>query len=214
MEAGSLIHELQLSRERLVAAREEERRRLRHDLHDGVGPELAGMALQLDSLSTRLRGDPELAARAERLRDQMRRTVAEVRRAVDDLRPPALDQLGLAGALREQLSAYGSGELQVGELPPLPAAVEVGAYRIAGEAVANALRHSGAHRCVVRVEVEEGWLVVEVVDDGRGLAPDALPGVGLTSMRERAAEVGGRFEVGLGPHGGTLLRARLPRAAR
>ena len=211
LEAGSLTHEVQRSRERLVAAREEERRRLRHDLHDGVGPELAGMALQLDSLSSRLAGDPELAARAERLRDQMRRTVAEVRRAVDDLRPPALDQLGLAGALREHLSAYGWVELQVGELPALPAAVEVAAYRIAGEAVANAVRHSGAQRCAVRVEAEEGWLVVEVVDDGQGLAPDAPPGVGLTSMRERAAEVGGRFEVGPGPDGGTVLRARLPR---
>ena len=214
LEAGALTHDLQLSRERLVAAREEERRRLRHDLHDGVGPELAGMALQLDSLSARLAGDPELAARAERLRDQMRRTVAEVRRAVDDLRPPALDQLGLAGALREQLATYGWVELHVGDLPPLPAAVEVAAYRIAGEAVANAVRHSGARRCAVRVELEEGWLVVEVVDDGRGLTPDAPPGVGLTSMRERAAEVGGRFEVGPGPDGGTVLRARLPRAAR
>jgi signal transduction histidine kinase len=217
LEAGSLTHELQRSRERLVAAREEERRRLRHDLHDGVGPELAGMALQLDSLSARLAGDPDLAARAARLRDQMRRTVAEVRRAVDDLRPPALDQLGLAGALREQVSAYGWVEVEVGELPALPAAVEVAAYRIAGEAVANAVRHSGARQCVLRVsvedDVEEGWLVVEVVDDGQGLAPDAPPGVGLTSMRERAAEVGGRFEVGPGPTGGTVLRARLPRGA-
>ena len=214
LEAGALTHEVQVSRERLVAAREEERRRLRHDLHDGVGPELAGMALQLDSLAARLADDPELAARAARLRDQMRRTVAEVRRAVDDLRPPALDQLGLAGALREQLASYGWVQLRVGELPPLPAAVEVAAYRIAGEAVANAVRHSRAQRCEVRVEVEEGWLVVEVVDDGTGMAPDAPPGVGLTSMRERAAEVGGRFEVGPGPDGGTVLRARLPRAAR
>lgn len=214
LEAGALTHDLELSRERLVAAREEERRRLRHDLHDGVGPELAGMALQLDSLARRLSGDAELADRAERLRDQMRRTVAAVRRAVDDLRPPALDELGLAGALREQLAAYDGVALRAGALPPLPAAVEVAAYRIATEAVANAVRHSGARAVEVRLDVEEGWLVVEVVDDGRGIAADAVPGVGLTSMRERAAEVGGRFAAGPGPDGGTRVLARLPRTSR
>jgi signal transduction histidine kinase len=104
--AAGLVADLQASRERIVAGREEERRRLRHDLHDGVGPELAGMALQLERLAGKLSGDPDLAALAGRLRDQMRRTVAAVRRAVDDLRPPALDELGLVGALREHLAAY------------------------------------------------------------------------------------------------------------
>ena len=98
--AAALTADLQASRERIVAGREEERRRLRHDLHDGVGPELAGMALQLERLAGKLSADPDVAALAGRLRDQMRRTVAAVRRAVDDLRPPALDELGLVAALR------------------------------------------------------------------------------------------------------------------
>ena len=158
--AAGLVADLQAGRERIVAGREEERRRLRHDLHDGVGPELAGMALQLERLAGKLGGDPDLAALAGRLRDQMRRTVAAVRRAVDDLRPPALDELGLVEALREHVAAYrlpvpagapgGEADAPVSTvtarraLPPLRAAVEVAAYRIAAEAVANAVRHAEA----------------------------------------------------------------------
>ena len=106
VQAAALIAELQRSRETLVTAREEERRRLRRDLHDGVGPELAGLALQLDSLASRLAADTDLADRASVLRDRMRQTVAGVRRVVDDLRPPALDELGLADALRQHLAVY------------------------------------------------------------------------------------------------------------
>ncbi|MFW3172055.1 sensor histidine kinase [Geodermatophilus sp. CPCC 206100] len=226
--AAGLVADLQASRERIVAGREEERRRLRHDLHDGVGPELAGMALQLERLAGKLSGEPDLAALAGRLRDQMRRTVAAVRRAVDDLRPPALDELGLAGALREHVAAYrlpvpaaaAAGDapapvtVVAGELPPLRAAVEVAAYRIAAEAVTNAVRHSGAATCRVTLAVADGDLLVEVADDGTGVAPDAVPGVGSTSMRERAAEVGGTLEIDPTPGGGTTVRTRLPLAAR
>jgi signal transduction histidine kinase len=216
VQATALVADLQRSRERIVTAREEERRRLRHDLHDGVGPQLAGMALQLDSLAARLGDDPALAARAEKLRDRMRATVVEVRRVVDDLRPPALDELGLVEALRQQVSLYvldgGGVEVLVdGPLPALPAAVEVAAYRVAGEAVANAVRHSGCRRCTLRIGVESGLLAVEVADDGSGIAPDALPHVGLQSMRERAAEIGGRLDVSTGD-GGTTVRAWFPLA--
>ncbi|WP_448627609.1 sensor histidine kinase [Geodermatophilus sp. URMC 64] len=225
--AAGLVADLQASRERIVAGREEERRRLRHDLHDGVGPELAGMALQLERLAGKLAGDEQLAGLAGRLRDQMRRTVAAVRRAVDDLRPPALDELGLVGALREHVAAYRmpvvagavSTEadrvtVEAGELPELRAAVEVAAYRIATEAVTNAVRHAEASTCRVTLAADAGDLLVEVTDDGRGVPDDAVPGVGTTSMRERAAELGGTLEVLTAPGSGTTVRARLPLEAR
>jgi signal transduction histidine kinase len=226
--AAGLVADLQASRERIVAGREEERRRLRHDLHDGVGPELAGMALQLERLASRLSGDPEAAALAGRLRDQMRRTVAAVRRAVDDLRPPALDELGLVAALREHVAAYrlpvaaraagppddGGVTVRADELPELRAAVEVAAYRIATEAVANAVRHAEAATCTVTLGVSGDDLLVEITDDGRGVPGDAVPGVGTTSMRERAAELGGTLDVTTAPGAGTTVRARLPLVAR
>ncbi|MGY1618526.1 sensor histidine kinase [Geodermatophilus sp. SYSU D00691] len=223
--AAGLVADLTVSRERIVAGREEERRRLRHDLHDGVGPELAGMALQLERLAGKLAGDEQLSGPAGRLRDQMRRTVAAVRRVVDDLRPPALDELGLVGALREHVAAYrmpvpaGGAPAEAepdrvtvvaGELPELRAAVEVAAYRIATEAVANAVRHAEATACRVTLAAEDGDLLVEVADDGRGVPDDAVPGVGTTSMRERAAELGGTLEVVTAPGAGTTVRARLP----
>jgi signal transduction histidine kinase len=227
--AAALTADLQASRERIVAGREEERRRLRHDLHDGVGPELAGMALQLERLAGKLSADPDLAALAGRLRDQMRRTVAAVRRAVDDLRPPALDELGLVAALREHVAAYrlpvpaggggagGAGAddgvtVVAGELPPLRAAVEVAAYRIATEAVSNAVRHAGASSCTVSLALSGEDLLVQISDDGRGVPPDAVPGVGSTSMRERAAELGGTLDVTSSAGAGTTVRARLPLA--
>jgi signal transduction histidine kinase len=223
--AAALTADLQASRERIVAGREEERRRLRHDLHDGVGPELAGMALQLERLAGKLSGDPDVAALAGRLRDQMRRTVAAVRRAVDDLRPPALDELGLVAALREHVAAYrmpvsaggAGGEVDgitvvADELPPLRAAVEVAAYRIATEAVSNAVRHAGASTCTVSLGLSGEDLLVEITDDGRGVPADAVPGVGSTSMRERAAELGGTLDVTTAAGAGTTVRARLPLA--
>jgi signal transduction histidine kinase len=217
VQAAGLITDLQRSRERIVTGREEERRRLRRDLHDGVGPQLAGMALMLDSLAGRVDGDEELGRRVASLRGRMRDTVAEVRRIVDDLRPAALDQLGLIAALREQLvpAAAGAGdgprvEIRPGALPAeLPAAVEVAAYRVASEAVTNALRHARCSTCTVDLGAADGGLLLEIRDDGSGIAADAVPHVGLESMRERAVEVGGRLEIDTGAHG-TTVRAWLP----
>ena len=160
----------------------------------------------------------------------MRRTVAAVRRAVDDLRPPALDELGLVEALREHVAAYrlpvaagaaGTPEpstrisVTAGDVPELRAAVEVAAYRIATEAVANAVRHAGATACTVALDRAGDDLLVEITDDGRGVPADAVPGVGSTSMRERAAELGGTLDVTTGEGAaGTTVRARLPLAAR
>jgi signal transduction histidine kinase len=216
--AASLLHaadlsaDLQASRERIVAAREEERRRIRRDLHDGLGPELAGMALQLDSLASHLRDHPDLAERAVRLRDRLQHTVTEVRRIVEGLRPSAIDELGLAEALR-QLGAAGAEPGFSVHVPAtfgdLPAAVEVAAYRIAAEACTNVIRHAQASRCSIDAEVRGGWLTLTVADDGQGFGAEVAVGVGLQSLHDRANEVGGSLEIRSAP-GGTTVSSRLP----
>ncbi len=212
--AAGLHADLLRARQRLVAAREEERRRLRRDLHDGLGPQLASLAFKAEAARNLLGRDP---ARADALlaavADQAQGAIADIRRLVHALRPPALDELGLAGALRQH--AAGSVGLRVeveapAALPPLPAAVEVAAYRIALEAVTNAARHARARRSVVRLAFEGTTLQVEVADDGIGLPAARTPGVGLAAMRERAAELGGTLTVEALPGGGTRVAAALP----
>jgi two-component system NarL family sensor kinase len=220
VQAVAANRELQLSRRRLVAAREEERRRLRRDLHDGLGPSLATFAMGLEAATDLIRDDPDEAADlVARLADRARADIGEVRRLVEGLRPPALDQLGLVSALRHLAAVHADGpgpvrvpwsvEAEDG-LEPLPAAVEVAAYRIVVEAVTNARRHSGASSCAVRLRRTGDDLDIEVSDTGSGLAADRSPGVGLSSMRERAEELGGSFEAVDRPGGGTVVRARLP----
>jgi signal transduction histidine kinase len=214
-QAQHLALDLQHARERLVAAREEERRRLRRDLHDGLGPQLATLAMQIDAARNLLRSDP---ATADQLllnyKRQTQDALADIRRLVYDLRPPALDQLGLVSALRDHAASHAAANLQVTidapePLPPLPAAVEVAAYRIALEALTNVTRHAQAQRCWIRLRVN-GGLHLEIEDDGRGIAPGVRHGVGLTSMLERAAELGGTCTVAAGSSGGALVRAWLP----
>lgn len=209
---GRLADELQESRERLVVAREEERRRIRRDLHDGLGPALSGVVFQLESARLLVDSDPRAAR--ERIGATSRLvqdTVGDVRRLVHDLRPPALDDRGLVGALRQQADRLVPGaSVEAAELGALPAAVEVAAYRIASEALANVARHADASRCTVRLAAADGVLLVEVADDGTGVDPDAQAGVGLVGLRERAAELGGRSEVTCPSTGGTLVRAWLP----
>lgn len=211
--AGLLVADVADSRARIVAAREEERRRLRDDLHDELGPTLAGTAHQLDSLARRLReaGDELGADRALGLRDRMRATVGEVRDIVHGLRPPVLDQRGLSGALQGLVEGIDQPRCRTHvDLPPtLPAAVEVTAYAVAAEAVANSLRHSAGSRLDLSARVREGVLLLEVVDNGQGVRGSG-GGLGLRSMGERAAELGGRLEVGGAPGGGTRIRAWLP----
>jgi signal transduction histidine kinase len=223
-----LTADLRRMRERLVAAREEERRRLRRDLHDGLGPQLSSQALTIDAVRALMRQDPDNAeALLLDLKQQAQDAVADIRRLVYALRPPALDDLGLVGVLRETAAQYdGQNGLVVSvdapePLPPLPAAVEVAAYRIAQEAMTNVVRHAGARECYVSLALDEllgaSVLCLEVRDDGRGL-PDlqagvsssARAGVGLHSMRERAAELGSSLTVDSLPEGGTAVRARLP----
>lgn len=217
--AARLRRELQHTNELLVVAREEERRRLRRELHDGLGPTLAGVALSLRAARSAVTADPKRAAALlDRSHEQLAGLVRDVRHIVHELRPPTLDELGLVEAIREQALRLATGEatglhvdIDATALPVLPAAVELAAYRIATEAVTNVVRHAGATRCLVRLGFD-GALVVEVHDDGHGLR-DAKRGVGMASMSERARELGGHTAVESRPGEGTLVRSVLPAAS-
>ena len=224
MHARALTEDLRRARERLVLAREEERRRLRRDLHDGLGPALAGIMLKADNARALVVGEPEAAARdLVVLRDDIRTAIDDVRRVVEGLRPPAIDDLGLGPAVREMISRLGSKagtcfSVVVPEpLPAVPAAVEVAVYRIVSEAVTNVVRHARAAACRVTISVEDQAMVAVVSDDGTGIPPGASgpcsrPGHGLVTMRERAEELGGELRIG-SDGGGTSVIARLPLAA-
>lgn len=207
-----LADELQASRERLVNTREEERRRIRRDLHDGLGPAMAGVVYQLETAHLLVSSDPEGATlQIDSVRDHVQEIVADVRRLVHELRPPALDDRGLVGAIR-QLAEHQQLPVSVeaGDLGTLSAAVEVAAYRIVAESMTNVDRHAAARSARVRLERTSSELVVEVADDGVGIGEDVQAGVGLLSLRERAAELGGRTDVSCPPSGGTVVRAVLP----
>jgi len=216
-----LAADLRRSSLAVVSAREEERRRLRRDLHDGVGPTLTGVSLGLRTAVRQLGrsaagGSPQPSpALLTRLADEVDGVVVEIKRIVRDLRPTALDQLGLAGAVAE-FSRKFAGDLDIElSLPPaptpLPAAVEAAAYRIVTEALTNVVRHAHAQRCWVRI-VTKGPVSIDVIDDGVGIDLRRSPGVGLTAMRERAAELGGVVRFVPGSPRGTHLHVDLPAA--
>lgn len=216
LHARALLNDLQHTRERLVVAREEERRRLRRDLHDGIGPALAGLTLKAETARTLLPPEAELADRHLRdLSEEIRATVIDVRRLVEGLRPPALDDLGLDGAVQQTVrrltdaSPITASVHTEGDLASLPAAVEVAAFRIVQEAVTNVVRHARATRCEVRLRGEDGVVQITVADDGTGLRTDHAAGNGLATMRERADELGGTFLV-VSRESGVDVRASLP----
>jgi len=243
-QAGVAVHavrltaDLQRSRERLVATREEERRRIRRDLHDGLGPHLAALHLQAGVLRSLIPRDPAAAeALVVELRGEIRAAIADIRRLVYELRPPTLDELGLVGAVRARAAqcspsgavnaepnstAPGASGFQAvveapEQLPPLPAAVEVAAYRIVEEALTNAVRHAQARTCIIRLALTEAGdhkesplLRLEIIDDGIGLPADYKAGVGFHSMRERAAELGGTCVIETSSGGGAQVRVHLP----
>jgi signal transduction histidine kinase len=226
--AGSAAHtvgltdDLRRSRERLIRSQEEERRRLRRDLHDGLGPALAGMTMQVGAaravLAEESAGESTVASLLTGLETQLQACIRDIRRLVDNLVPTVLDRLGLVGAIRHKAVEFSSAApvgaptidvVTPDDLPELPAAVEVAAYRIATEAMTNLVRHACARTATVRLDLDNG-LVIEVVDDGRGLPPELHPGVGLSSMRERADELGGTCRIEPVEGGGTRVRAVLP----
>ncbi|CAN5341447.1 hypothetical protein BH09CHL1_BH09CHL1_23340 [soil metagenome] len=220
VQAVRLTADLQRSRERLVNAREEERRRLRRDLHDGLGPQLASQMLTLDA-ARRLRATDPAAADAllDELRGHIQTAVADIRTLVYELRPPALDDLGLIPALREHVRRFAESGLRieidsVDHLANLPAAVEVAIYRIVLEAMTNIVRHSGANQVTITIRTydleENRALRVEIVDDGRGIGNEVHAGVGMHSMRERAEELGGQCSIEQNLPGGTRVIAEFP----
>jgi signal transduction histidine kinase len=220
--AVSLTVDLQRSRQQLVTAREEERRRLRRDLHDGLGPNLASQGLKLAAVKQLLDNSPASAAPLlDQVMAQNQSTVDEVRRLVYGLRPPALDELGLVAAIRDHVAGMdGKSTLQIevtqpdGGLPLLSAAVEVAAYRIVLEALTNVIRHAQAQRCMIRFSLDQKdsrqTLQIEIQDDGIGLPSTRHTGVGTRSMRERAEELGGTCVIESVAGGGTRIHAQLP----
>ncbi|MFY9916531.1 MAG: histidine kinase [Nocardioidaceae bacterium] len=220
LRASALAADLQVSREQTITALEEERRRLRRDLHDGLGPRLSGIAFTSDAARNSLRSDPEatdellIGLRAETVT-----AIEEIRRLVYAMRPPALDELGLVPALRQQAVSLRTSEgkplrvsITAGELPgAVPAAVEVAAYRIVMEALTNAARHSGGDTASVCLQAADSSLVVEVTDSGSGGGTAWATGVGIASMRERAAQLGGALTVS-GSESGGRVYAVLPLA--
>jgi two-component system NarL family sensor kinase len=227
--AGIAVHSLRLtadlqrSQERLVTAREEERRRLRRDLHDGLGPTLAGVAFRVEAACRVLPTEPERAMDLlEKLKIDVEQALVEVRSVVEALRPPAIDELGLVCAIRQYGARFGgtgayhqaaAGPIAMdvrapASMPQIPAAIEVAVYRIATEAITNVLRHADARHCKVDIRLNDA-LELEVVDDGRGMGSAGREGVGLSSMRERAAELGGSCVVE-STTAGTRVFVRLP----
>jgi signal transduction histidine kinase len=215
--AEALTADLLDSRQRLVNAREEERRRLRRDLHDGLGPVLTGLGLNIDAARTYLEpADPKMSEAdvfLSQAKEASSQAITDLRNIVYGLRPPALDDLGLVGAVRVHVDRLVEGSalhiaVEAPPLPELPAAVEVAAFRTAIEAVNNVVRHAGARRCCVELSVDDGSLVLEVTDDGSSRT-DWTAGVGMLGMRERAAELGGTLTAGTTDHGGSV-RACFP----
>ena len=217
-QVGVVAHAVQLnialqnSRQQIVTAREEERRRLRRDLHDGLGPALASHTIKIGTARLLIDSDPKTAQQIlDELETSLANSFIDIRRLVYNLRPPSLDQLGFVPALNDFLQQC-NGETQFtliapDEMPQLPAAVEVASYRIVQEAVNNVIRHAQAHHCCVRIR-HNGVLEIYIHDDGIGLPADLNYGVGLTSMSERAEELGGTFTIRSDE--GTCVDVRIP----
>jgi len=214
VQAVRLHEDLLRSRAEVVALREDERRRLRRDLHDGLGPALAAIGLRTGLAKRELPKGSQATELLDEIAGEVQAAVADIRRLVEALRPPALDELGLVRAVRaraETMASELSIEVSGPDTPPaIPAAVETAAYRIAVEAMTNAVRHSAATRCTLSIVVDARGVEVDVRDDGRGLDQEHPAGVGLRSMRERAAEVGGQCSIRSPAEGGTVVHAWLP----
>ena len=217
LHAQSLTEDLKVSRERIIDAAEEERTRLRRELHDSLGPLLTGAAFKADGIALAARHRPERAeSLAVELADQLRQSVEAVRQLAYGLRPAALDELGLVGALREEGSRFGLVKVTIDapeSMPALPSSVEVAAYRIAAEALTNVVRHSDARLASVRLTTDDGALEMIISDNGTSTGPWS-PGLGLTSIKTRASEIGGACEAGPSSEGGRVVAVLPLRAGR
>jgi signal transduction histidine kinase len=203
---------------RLIEAQEQERRRVAHDLHDGSAQTLAALGYRLQTVTAGLPEDASLRRELEEIADLARRSVAEIRAAIADLRPPELDGLGLTAALRSRLDMLGGLDVSADLAPAAdrwPAAIGLVLYRVAQEALANVVRHAGAGRVSVRLFEDGRHAHLHIADDGRGLAFDGVRGaagerLGIAGMRERLALIGGRLDLDGAAGQGTTVRATVP----
>lgn len=212
LHAQALTEDVKASRERVIEAAEEERTRLRRELHDSLGPLLTGAAFKADGIALAAQHRPERAELlATELADQLRQSVEAVRQLAYGLRPAALDELGLVGALREEGRRFSPVKVIIDapeSLPALPSSVEVAAYRIAAEALTNVVRHSDAKLASIQLITNDGTLEMIITDNGTSRA--AWPsGLGLASIKSRASEIGGACEAGPTAEGGRVV-ATLP----
>lgn len=209
--------ELEHARLRIVTAREEARRRLGSDLHDGLGHQLTGLARQAEMATALLEHDPAKArGMLVEVTEQLNTAISQVRGMAHQLHPPELELLGLVGALRERVQIQNSFAIRItvqDSLPPLPTAIETAAYYIALEALTNVEKHADAKWCAIRIALIESHppiLELDVTDDGRGLPPETAHGLGLLSMQARAVEIGGMCRIEANPGVGTRVSVRLP----
>jgi signal transduction histidine kinase len=213
--AVTLAQDLQRSREELVTAREEERRRLRRDMHDGLGPSLATISIQSETARSLLRNQPEAAeAMLDELTNQAQSTMQDVRRLIHALRPPVLDDLGLVSGLNALAASFSQSGVSISvrsanKLPEMPAAYEVAIYRIVQETLTNVVKHARANTCIIRLIFDQGFCL-DIEDDGIGISKNRISGVGMSSMRERAEELGGTFTSNANVDHGTHIQVRLP----
>ncbi|MFP3122599.1 GAF domain-containing sensor histidine kinase [Ectobacillus funiculus] len=211
-----LTTKLQNARKQLVSTREEERKRIRRDLHDGLGPELAGLLMQMDAAKNLLYQNPDKVFELlTQMNGRLKFTIQGIRELVYGLRPPVLDEFGLIYAVREQVEKLKQTNnliqlmLDVPEsLPELSAAVEAACFRIIQEALTNVIKHSTAETCSIKIWIEND-LCIKVTDDGIGI-DHQRKGVGLLSMKERAEELGGQCTFETLDRKGTVVYARLP----
>lgn len=210
---GRLEDERRESSARVLAAQEGERLRIARELHDEIGQTLTAVALRAEHAVT-LAGAER--SDLEQLAEIVQHSLQEVRRIYRELRPEALDELGLRGALVALTGRIGEqGGIHVerdlaGDLPDVSPDVELAVYRIAQEALTNAMRHSGAGEVTVSLRSADGALTLIVADDGRGLPDDPAPGGGLTGMRERALLIGGELRIESGTQRGTVVTLAVP----
>jgi len=197
-----------------LAAQEAERKRVARELHDEVGQGLVAVALMAEQAAANPPDDP--SGRFAEIARRVHFYLDELRRIAHELRPEMLDDLGLEDALVALAAgtARDRGIVVDRRLPrdlgPLTGEQELVVYRVAQEALGNVARHSGAARAAIGIDRRGDLLTLEVSDDGRGIDPGQEPGDGIKGMRERAALVGGRVEIGPGADGGTRVRLLLP----
>lgn len=210
-----LEHERAEAADAVLLAQEHERARLARDLHDEVNQALTAVLLRLQA--TALAAPPELAAELRETQVVATQAMGELRRLAHELRPTALDDLGLAAALRTQIEGFAAkagidARLQLsGDVDSFREDEQLVVYRVVQESLSNAARHAGAHHITVTVRRKGARGAVRISDDGCGIDPQAVRGHGLAGMRERARQAGGSLDVLSTPGGGTTIELELGR---